>query len=81
MSERAALYADLAGVAEIARSLDVPRFRVKRWIERRGSTGCPAPVAPLSAGHVYSLTEWRAWYALWRVTRADRESVGESPDG
>jgi hypothetical protein len=60
---------DLVGVAEIAEALDVPIFRLKRWIERRDSTDCPKPLRPLKAGHVYSLREWRAWHRLWAATR------------
>src|SRR5688572_11930724 len=69
MSERDDPYADLAGVAEIAAALGVSRARVKRWVERQMSTQCPEPVRVLACGHLYSLAEWRAWYALWRVTR------------
>lgn len=70
---RQSIYADLAGIREVAVALDVPVFRVKRWVERRSSTCCPAPVAVLSHGAVYSLAAWRSWFALWRVTRAQRE--------
>lgn len=60
---------DLGGVAEIAERLGVKVPRVKRWIERRSATGCPEPVLPLHMGNVYSLSEWKGWFALWRVTR------------
>lgn len=72
--ERAALYQDLAGVAEVAQALNVPASRVKRWIELRETTHCPQPVRPLRAGNVYSLADWRAWYALWKVTRESQPS-------
>ena len=62
-------YTDLVGVTEVAAALGVSRTRVKRWIERRTSTQCPEPVRILRAGHLYRLADWRAWYALWRVTR------------
>jgi hypothetical protein len=60
---------DLGGLAEIAQTLKVPEFRVKRWIERRDSTNCPKPLRELKAAHLYSIREWRAWYALWQATR------------
>ncbi len=68
-TDTAAVYADLAGVPEIAEALKVNIYRVRRWIERRESTGCPNPVRKLACGHVYSLADWRGWFALWRVTR------------
>lgn len=63
------LQADLAGTFEIAANLGVDLKTVKRWIERRSSTLCPEPIVRLRNGHVYSLTEWEGWYAVWRVTR------------
>lgn len=63
------VYADLVGTTEIATGLGVTIHRVKRWIERRDTVGCPRPVAVLGLGHIYSLREWRAWFALWRITR------------
>lgn len=66
---RQEIYDDLVGVSEIAKLLGVSIYRVKRWIEFRESTGSPAPVRTLGLGHIYSLTEWRGWWALWRVTR------------
>lgn len=65
----AEIYADLVGIPEIAEGLGVGIHRVRRWIERRESTRCPSPVRALKAGHIYSLREWRGWYALWRITR------------
>lgn len=70
--ERAALYADLGGAAEVAQALGVKLNTLRRWIERRASTNCPTPVRTLSNAHVYSIAEWRGWFALWRVTRAGR---------
>ena len=63
------IYADLVGVAEVAAGLGVGIHRVKRWIERREHIGCPHPVRTLKLGNVYSMREWRGWFALWRVTR------------
>lgn len=69
------VYADLAGVAEVAAELGVGIHRVKRWLERRESTGCPAPVARLTMGNVYSKAEWKGWYALWWATRAHHSYI------
>ncbi len=63
------IYDDLVGVSEVAAGLGVTIYRVKRWIERRDSTNCPVPVKVLKIGHIYSMADWRGWYALWRVTR------------
>jgi hypothetical protein len=62
-------YGDLVGIFEIAKELGVNIFRVRRWIERRQTTKCPRPVRALQCGHIYSMTDWRGWYALWRITR------------
>ncbi len=63
------VYADLGGVAEVAENLGVKIHRVRRWIERRESTRCPEPIKLLVMGHLYSMRDWRAWFALWRITR------------
>lgn len=63
-------YTDLVSVMEIAAELGVSEFRVRRWIGQRDTTLCPTPVRQLSIGNVYSLAEWRAWWRLWKVTRA-----------
>lgn len=63
------MQADLVGTFEIAANLGVDLNTVKRWISRRESVLCPEPIVRLRNGHVYSLAEWHAWYAVWRVTR------------
>lgn len=63
------VYADIVGAHEVAEALGVPKFRVNRWIERRDSTRCPNPVRELRGVKLYSLANWKGWYALWRVTR------------
>jgi len=60
---------DIAGVYEVSQDLNVPHSRIRGWIERRASTGCPKPVRELRQGKVYSLREWRAWFKVWRLTR------------
>lgn len=66
------IYADLVGVSEIAQELKVTLHAVKRWVERRESNGSPRPVRTLGLGNVYSLHEWKGWYALWRITRGSQ---------
>lgn len=63
------IYADLGGVHEISEALGVSTFRLNRWIERRASTKCPEPVRKLRGIHIYSISDWTGWFALWRVTR------------
>jgi len=63
------IYADLAGLAEVAAALDVNIHRVRRWVDRRDSTNCPRPVRVLRSGNVYSIRDWQGWFALWRTTR------------
>lgn len=67
--DRRVLYDDLAAVHEVAQALGVNVHRVRRWIERRAAVNCPQPVRELKGIHIYSLADWRGWYALWRVTR------------
>ncbi len=61
---------DLAMVPEIAEALGVTQRRVQMWIYRRPSTHCPRPVAKLRIGSIYSLAEWKGWWAFWRISRA-----------
>lgn len=71
-------YADLGGVHEIAALLGVSKDLVNRWIERRESTNCPKPVRLLNGARIFSLRQWQAWYALWKITRGRaRKSVLE----
>ncbi len=78
------VYDDLVGVNEIAANLGVDKHRVRRWIERRAQTNCPEPVLRRTIGPLYSMSSWRGWFALWRVTRgsetwtrrADRDDSG-----
>ena len=63
------IYNDLGSLHEVAEALGVSIFRVRRWIERRYTTGCPRPVRELRSIHIYSIADWHGWFALWKVTR------------
>lgn len=66
----ARIYADLTCLREVARELNVDQHRVYRWVERRARTGAPLPVRVLSGGmNIYSMEEWKGWYARWAKTR------------
>lgn len=73
--------ADLGGLTEVADDLAVGLHRVKRWVERRPSTGCPLPVRRLKMGDIYSLAHWRGWFALWRITRGSETWTKDKPVG
>ncbi len=73
------VYNDLCGIIEIAAGLDVKPSRVRRWIERRDATNCPMPIRALGVGNVYSLREWKGWFALWRVTRGSETWLTKVP--
>lgn len=73
------VYADLGGVPEVAAALGVSIFRVRRWIERRATTNCPRPVRALTCGHIFSLNEWKGWFALWKVTRGSETWRNRKP--
>lgn len=70
--ERTALYEDLGSVQEVSVALGVNVNTMRRWVERRRSTNCPVPLRKLAGINVYSIAEWKGWFALWRVTRAGR---------
>lgn len=74
----AEVYEDLVGVAEVAEQLGVQPHRVRRWIERREATNCPRPVRELKLGHLFSMSDWRGWFALWKVTRGSWISMPEN---
>jgi hypothetical protein len=63
------IYDDLVGVHEISERLGVSENRVRRWIERQETTGSPKPVLRRKLGPLYSMSHWRGWFALWRITR------------
>ncbi len=66
------IYADLGGRKEVARALGVSMYQLNRWIDRRLSTNCPLPVAEPSCGTIFSIAEWRAWYAVWITVSEER---------
>lgn len=63
---------ELAGVAEIADELGVPRTNISMWDARRRTSGFPEPIARLAAGPVYRMDEIRAW---WAARQPKREPV------
>lgn len=65
----ARIYADLTNLREVARELDVDLYRVYRWVERREKTGAPLPLRHLGQMDIYSMEEWKGWYARWARTR------------
>ncbi len=69
MTELDEIYADLGGIAEVAETLGVPYDRVKAWLARHEAIDCPRPVRSLRAGHIYSLSAWKGWFLLWKMTR------------
>ncbi len=63
------LYDDIVGLSDIHKILGVKDFRVKRWVERRETVGCPKPIKRVGMTDLYSASEWQGWYAVWKVTR------------
>lgn len=59
------IYADLCQIADIARELNVNHHRVKRWMDRREKIRCPYPVREFANVNLYSMQEWKDWYAAW----------------
>ncbi len=73
------LYDDLASVQEVADHLGVSTHRVKRWLYRQRATGCPGPVKKLTYVSLYSLAEWKGWFAIWKMTRGS-ETWARGPE-
>lgn len=60
------VYDDLCGIHEVNTALGINSMgRIREWVKRREHTKCPDPVAKLACGHIYSMIEWRVWYAAW----------------
>lgn len=73
------IYHDLVGRTEIAERLGVHRDRAVRWTRRAGVNGSPKPKVVLGKYKIYSMAEWRGWYALWGVMKA-RKPKSDSND-
>lgn len=65
----AEIYDDVVGVHELAEVLGVSLFRLRRWIERRESNNCPNRIKRITSGNLYSASEWKEWFAVWKITR------------
>ena len=63
------IYDDLGTLEDVAEALDVTPRRVRAWIERRERVNSPVPVKKLKMLNLYSIEEWRGWFARWSTTR------------
>lgn len=59
------IYADLCQKGDIIRELGITQWRLSRWIERRDRIRCPHPVRTFANVQLYSMQEWKDWYAAW----------------
>jgi hypothetical protein len=61
----AQIYADMAARGDLAVALNVLPRRVAGWIANREKNGCPLPIRTFGPTDVYSIQEWREWYAAF----------------
>jgi hypothetical protein len=61
----AQIYADLGSKGDVARALNINLLRVDSWIRRREYNRCPQPVLRAGPTDVYSIQEWRDFFAEW----------------
>lgn len=59
------IYDDLASKSDICQALDIGVHRFVQWTMRRDRIGCPHPIKRIGPTDVYSLQEWKDWYARW----------------
>lgn len=59
----AQIYADLGSSSDITLALNIRPRRFTNWIQRREELGCPKPIRKFGPTPVYSIQEWRDWYA------------------
>ncbi len=67
----ARILADIGGLMEVEEKLGVPRWQLRRWIERRDQTDCPKPIKVTAGMHLYSIYAWQVWLEDWE----ERERV------
>jgi hypothetical protein len=59
------VYDDLGTKTDVAAVLDVTIWRMNMWLTRRERIHCPMPIRRLGAVDVYSISEWKVWFARW----------------
>jgi hypothetical protein len=59
------IYDDLGTSTDVAAILDVTIWRMKQWQQRQEKIHCPLPIRRLGNADIYSIQEWRDWYARW----------------
>lgn len=59
------VYADVGAKREIIEALDIHKDRFSAWMVRREQIKLPKPVRVLSHTRLWSIQEWRDWFARW----------------
>lgn len=78
----AQIYDDLTSKENIPRALNVTEARLHNWIRRREEIKCPYPIKRLSGVDIYSMQEWRDWYARWEAAHEnDKSFAAVKPHG
>jgi len=77
----AEIYADLGSRRDISRILNVTHFRVDWWLAHRTSVECPYPVRRLGHVDVYSMQEWKDWFARWLANHPRKDVQEAKPHG
>ncbi len=69
------IYDDIVGKGEIALHLNVAPGRVDQWLRFRDRVKAPRPLKRVSHVDLYSMQEWRDWYAKWLEDHKDHHRV------
>lgn len=63
------IYDDLGTRSDVAAALDITRWRMDKWLDRRPRIECPKPIRRFGLVDVYSIEEWRIWFKVWTEKR------------
>lgn len=59
------IYADLGTLTDVAQALDIKYTRISMWQARKERVKPPKPVRSIARLDLYSIQEWRDWFAKW----------------
>lgn len=65
----AEIYADLGTIYDVAEAMDITKFRIQEWVHRRERIKSPLPVRVIGGRNIYSIQEWKDWFAHWSKDR------------
>lgn len=69
------VYNDMATREEVCEALNITTYRMARWLQRKEKTKPPLPIRTFASTHVYSIQEWRDWFANYLETQPRARAV------